>query len=171
MPPHAPPGDPQGAVPPPSVVLAIQFYTGTDVASVLPRRVMGYPNDPPPSFPHCTGSPAAHVPWGKEGDDCAICLGVMAAGEHVSDLPGRDQVCNHTFHLQCAAAWLTTRVQAGKKGCCPVCNAEIIQPILAVRRRPRVSREPPSPCALCIMSLLVIVAIVAITLLYIDDNT
>jgi hypothetical protein len=73
--------------------------------------------------------------------------------EHVSDLPGLNQI----------AEWLTTRVEAGKKGCCPVCNAEIIQPILVVGRRPpAVSREPPSPCALCIISMMVIVCSIVI---------
>ena len=153
---HAPPGDPESAVAPPNVVLDLVIYQGTDVASVasvLPRRVMG----------HIDPSPFAHAKWGKEGDECAICLGVMAAGEHVSDLPGYNQICNHTFHLQCAAEWLTTRVGAGKKGCCPVCNAEIVQPILAVGRRPRaVRREPPFPCVPCIMCMLVIVGIIVI---------
>ena len=154
--PHAPPGDSEGAAAPPSVVLDLQFYQGTDFTSRLPRRVMG----------HIDQSPFAHAKWGKEGDDCAICLGVMAAGEHVSDLPGLDQICNHTFHLKCAAEWLTTRIEAGKKGCCPVCNAEIVQPILVVGRRPRaVSREPPSPCVRCIMSSLCVRCIMSMLVL------
>ena len=153
LPSHATPEELEGAVAPPSVAPDLQFYQGTDVASRLPRRVMG----------HIDPSPFAHAKWGKEGDECAICLGVMAAGEHVSDLPGYNQICNHTFHLQCAAEWLTTRVEEGKKGCCPVCNAEIVQPILAVGRRPRaVSSELPFPWVPCIMSLLVLAGIILI---------
>jgi hypothetical protein len=135
---HGPPGDPGGAAAPPSVVLHVQYYSQTlykvsDVASVLPRRVMGSSPDT----------------WGEEGDECSICLGVMAAGEHVSDLPP----CYHTFHLQCAADWLKTKVEAGQPGCCPVCNAEILKPVLlrVPRAGSRRSHEPPaSPsCVFC----------------------
>ncbi|KAJ1495473.1 hypothetical protein T484DRAFT_1762278 [Baffinella frigidus] len=78
---HGPPGDPEGAAVPPSVVhVQCKEVDGADVASVLPLRIMGSSLD-------------ANLRWGKEGDQCVICLGAMAAGEHVSDLPG----CNHTY--------------------------------------------------------------------------
>ena len=82
---------------------------GVDIASVLPRRIMG------------TGTAA---PWGKEGDECAICLGEMVAGEKVSDLPG----CKHTFHEQCVTKWLHTKAAAGRSCCCPACNSLIACP-------------------------------------------
>ena len=153
LPPRAPPGDPEAAVAPP-VVLDLQYYKGLDVASVLPRRIMG--------------SYSPHVRWGNNGDDCAICLGVMAAGEEVSDLPGFNRICNHTFHLQCAALWLKTKVEAGQKGCCPVCNAEIVQPVRAARWQPSaVIRETSSRCALWMMlSVLYVGVIMMIVLLY-----
>jgi len=158
LPPHAPPGDPEAAVAS-SVVLDLHYYKGSDVASVLPRRIMG-------SYP-------PHMRWGNEGDDCTICLGVMAAGEEVSDLTGLNQSCNHTFHLQCVALWLKTKVEAGQKGSCPVCNAEILYPVLVARRQPRaaseVIHEKPPCCALWIMFLLMIVAAVMIALLFTGD--
>ena len=85
VPSYGPPGEPEGQAASPSVILDIHYHDSTDVASgtetTLPRRIMGDP------------ASLAHVPWGKEGDECVICLGVMAAGEHVTDLPG----CNHTY--------------------------------------------------------------------------
>ena len=85
VPSYGPPGEPEGQAASPSVILDIHYHNSTDVASgtetTLPRRIMGDP------------ASLAHVPWGKEGDECVICLGVMAAGEHVTDLPG----CNHTY--------------------------------------------------------------------------
>ena len=92
---------------------------GFDIAASLPQRIMGT----------CFDSP---VPWGKEGDDCVICLGEMVAGEEVSDLPG----CNHTFHLQCVAKWLITKVEAGRPGCCPACNSLIISPDYSKQLQP-----------------------------------
>ena len=85
VPSYGPPGELEREAATPSVVLDIHYQNSTDVASgtetTLPRRIMGDP------------ASLAHVPWGKEGDECVICLGVMAAGEHVTDLPG----CNHTY--------------------------------------------------------------------------
>jgi hypothetical protein len=88
----------------------------------------------------------------------------MAAGEHVSDLPA----CYHTFHLQCAADWLKTRVEAGQLGCCPVCNAAIFRPALDNKspagrrwlREPRLA--PHDPFAICVFKVLAIVFIVTI---------
>ncbi|KAJ1490418.1 hypothetical protein T484DRAFT_1743552 [Baffinella frigidus] len=71
LPSHGHPGEPEGAADPPSVVLhvppsvVLHEYKGTDVADVasaLLRRIMGTSID-------------AHLRWGKEGDDCVICLG------------------------------------------------------------------------------------------------
>ena len=106
-------GDEQDAAVPSSVSIHVQYkiINITDVTSVLPRRVMGSSPDASP----------AHLPWGKEGDECMICLGEMVAGGEVTDLP----VCNHTFHLQCTTQWLTTNVEAGRPCCCPICNAAI----------------------------------------------
>lgn len=115
------------AVSPSSAALHPQFCQGMGVSAVLPRRVMRHAGEAPPP----------RVAWGQEGDECAICLAVMAAGEYVSDLPGLNQTCNHTFHLTCAIQWLTTRVGEGKKGCCPVCNTEVISPIFLVQSQPR----------------------------------
>ncbi|KAJ1480010.1 hypothetical protein T484DRAFT_1812214 [Baffinella frigidus] len=116
---QCPPGDPEGASAPPSVVIDVPptvvqlAFKCSDLASLLPRRIMGSSLD-------------ARLPWGNVGDECVICLGEMAADEEVSDLPP----CNHTFHLQCAVHWLTTNIEAGRPGCCPVCNAEILHPVL-----------------------------------------
>ena len=156
LPPHALPGDLEVAAAPP-VVPDLQYYKDSDIASVLPRRIMG--------------SYLPHMRWGNEGDDCTICLGVMAAGEEVSDLPGLNHICNHTFHLQCVALWLKTKVEAGQKGCCPVCNAEIVQPVLVVRRQPRaVIHAMPSWCPLWIMFILLNVGVIVIlALLYTGD--
>jgi hypothetical protein len=115
------------AVSPSSAALHPQFCQGMGVSAVLPRRVMGHAGEASPP----------RVAWGQEGDECAICLAMMVAGEYVSDLPGLNQTCNHTFHLTCAIQWLTTRVGEGKKGCCPVCNTEVISPIFLVRSQPR----------------------------------
>jgi hypothetical protein len=94
----------------------------------------------------------------------------MAAGEEVSDLPGFNRICNHTFHLQCAALWLKTKVEARQKGCCPVCNAEIIQPVLIPRTQPHlVIRATPPRCALWIMFILLIAGVIVIALLYTGD--
>jgi hypothetical protein len=112
---------------PSSATLHPQFCQGMGVSAVLPRRVMR----------HTGSAPPPRAAWGQEGDECAICLGVMAAGEYVSDLPGLNQTCNHTFHLPCAIQWLTSRVEEGKKGCCPVCNTEVVSPIFLVRNQPR----------------------------------
>jgi len=116
-------------VSPSSAALHPQFCQDLGVSAVLPRRVMQRAGEAPPP----------RVAWGQEGDECSICLGVMAAGEQVSDLPGLNQTCNHTFHLACAVRWLTTRVEEGKKGSCPVCNTEVISPIFLVRS------QPPTP--------------------------
>ena len=113
---------------PSSTALHPQFCQGMGVSAVLPRRVMQHAGEAPAP---------PRVAWGQEGDECAICLGVMAAGEYVSDLPGLHQTCNHTFHLPCAVQWLTSRVEEGKRGCCPVCNTEVISPIFLVRHQPR----------------------------------
>jgi hypothetical protein len=51
-----------------------------DVLSVMPRRIMGTQSDP-------------HLKWGKDGDDCVICLEEMTSEHEVSDLPP----CNHTY--------------------------------------------------------------------------
>jgi hypothetical protein len=145
--------DPQGAAAPLDVFYNVQYKTA-HVASLLPRRIVGSSPDT----------------WGKEGDECVICLGTMAAGEEVSDLPA----CYHTFHLQCAADWLKTRVEAGKPGCCPVCNAVIFIPVLTcttpaistLLNEPRLN-EPPlescSSCARCFAIIVFIFVIVAVT--------
>ena len=138
--------NPQGAAPP--NVFADVHYKSSDVSSLLPRRIVGSSPDT----------------WGQEGDECVICLGAMAAGEHVSDLPA----CHHTFHLQCAADWLKTRVEAGQLGCCPVCNAEIFRPALNCKtpgstrwlHEPRLER--PSSVALFVFKFFVIICVVII---------
>ncbi|KAJ1475896.1 hypothetical protein T484DRAFT_1750859 [Baffinella frigidus] len=147
-------GDLEGAEAAPSDVPHAQ-YTASDMAallpSLLPQRVLGSSPDT----------------WGKEGDECAICLGVMAAGEHVSDLP----VCYHTFHLECAVEWLKTKVEAGQPGCCPVCNAEILKPVVpwkpaSVAQLPVRRRNPPaSHCKICLMFMLLFMCVVVVTIL------
>ena len=139
----------EGATAPPSVVPDLQYYKGSEIASVLPQRTMGSSLHP---------SPVAHVPWGKEGDECVICLGVMAAGEEVADLPG----CNHTFHLQCAAKWLRTKVGAGRTGCCPVCNAEIFRAALIMQLRSGID-APPSCFLLWLLTITLILSVIMLT--------
>ena len=34
------------------------------------------------------------------------------------------------FHLQCGAAWLQSKLNETKVGCCPVCNAAIVLPVM-----------------------------------------
>ena len=144
---------------------------GFDIASALPRRIMGTCLDSSVTWGKegdhviCLGEMAAgedasdlpessspassstslgsSVPWGKEGDECVICLGEMVAGEEVSDLPG----CNHTFHLQCVAKWLHTKVAAQRSGCCPACNSVIVSPV-ASRSQP-VAGTQAAPHATC----------------------
>ena len=69
---------------------------GVDIASVLPRRMMeagidipqhslGVVPDVAPICRPTSGLRISSAPWGKEGDDCVICLGEMVAGEEVSD--------------------------------------------------------------------------------------
>ena len=148
LPLHGPFLDPQGVAAPPGICYDVQYKT-SDLASLLPWRIMGSSLDT----------------WGKEGDECVICLGMMAAGEEVSDLPA----CYHTFHLQCAADWLKTRVEARKPGCCPVCNAVIFCPVLTCTA-PGVSMrlngprlESPSSFARCVAIIVFIFVIVAVT--------
>jgi hypothetical protein len=58
------------------------------------------------------------------GDECTICLGPIVCGEFVSDLAA----CGHTFHMACIVRWFTVKLQGGAVGCCPLCNAKIVQP-------------------------------------------
>mmetsp|Transcript_34189 Transcript_34189/g.78010 ORF Transcript_34189/g.78010 Transcript_34189/m.78010 type:complete len:165 (-) Transcript_34189:165-659(-) len=108
---------------------------GLDIASALPQRTMA-PHNPTGGVGREAmvprGAVVESMAWGKEGDECSICLGVMVAGEHVTDLPG----CNHTFHLQCAAQWLKTKVESGRPGCCPHCNAPVVTPVFSDHQRP-----------------------------------
>jgi hypothetical protein len=58
------------------------------------------------------------------GDECAVCLGPIVCGEYVSEL----SACGHTFHMACIVRWFTVKLQGGAVGCCPLCNAQIVQP-------------------------------------------
>ncbi|KAJ1477709.1 hypothetical protein T484DRAFT_1820245 [Baffinella frigidus] len=108
--------DPEDA----SAPLSVTLHVGFDVASALPRRVRGPLLD-------------------SSVDECVICLGVMAEGEEVTDLPG----CYHTFHLHCVAQWLKTKVQTGRPGCCPACNASVVEPVFS-KEWPAGMQAPPS---------------------------
>jgi len=136
---------------------------GVDIASVLPRRIMGAGIDSSVTWGNecviCMGEMAAgedaseasspagsstslgfSIPWGKEGDECVICLGEMVSGEEVSDLPA----CNHTFHVECVTKWLYTKAEAGRSCCCPACNALIAFPAFSDHPQPAAEAAPHS---------------------------
>ena len=99
--------------------LHIQYdeVNGTDVASSLPRRIMG-------SCDPKLVDVVRHA-RGKENDDCVICMEAMVAGDQVTDfLP-----CDHTHHTHCAVEWLTVNLLEGRSGRCPQCKALIMRPI------------------------------------------
>jgi hypothetical protein len=67
------------------------------------------------------------VQHAQTSDDCIICLESITAGDYVATMP----VCGHTFHLQCSAVWLATKLKAGQSATCPICNEEIFKPLRA----------------------------------------
>jgi len=101
---------------------------GFDVASILPRHLMQ---------PRATPS----VPWGNEGEDCAICITEMAVGDEVSEMP----VCHHTFHLECLTKWLETKVAESQTGRCPLCNTQIIAPVFTIQTQPVIDTQQITP--------------------------
>ncbi|KAG6518655.1 RING-H2 finger protein ATL32-like [Zingiber officinale] len=50
--------------------------------------------------------------------DCAVCLGQVAEGEMVRQLP----TCRHAFHIECIDKWLRSH------SLCPLCRADTKPP-------------------------------------------
>jgi hypothetical protein len=55
-----------------------------------------------------------------ETDVCAICLGVY---QDTHELVAFD--CRHCFHVECVHQWLSIRLAAGVRPCCPLCRTSI----------------------------------------------
>jgi len=71
-------------------------------------------------------------PWFESQQECAICLSEFAKGDKVRVLP-----CHHIFHLSEVDEWLIQR-----KKLCPVCKADVTQPLPLLS--PRQSTSSPT---------------------------
>ncbi|KAF8775424.1 hypothetical protein HU200_004847 [Digitaria exilis] len=54
---------------------------------------------------------------------CAICLGELAEGDKVKEMPR----CRHGFHPECVDAWLRARAS------CPLCRASLLAAAVATK--------------------------------------
>jgi hypothetical protein len=57
------------------------------------------------------------------GEACSICLSEMACDDDICALPS----CDHCFHAQCAARWLSSA-----KATCPLCGTEVLEHFMRV---------------------------------------
>eukprot|EP00286_Rhodomonas_abbreviata_P017720 CAMPEP_0181319832 /NCGR_PEP_ID=MMETSP1101-20121128/17788_1 /TAXON_ID=46948 /ORGANISM="Rhodomonas abbreviata, Strain Caron Lab Isolate" /LENGTH=237 /DNA_ID=CAMNT_0023427471 /DNA_START=134 /DNA_END=847 /DNA_ORIENTATION=- len=99
-----------------------KLYLSLDVGSILEKhRIM---NEQALNFiDRSTHSVTAIM--GGSHEECTICLEPMAEGHLVSSLP-----CKHTFHYECISQWLKEKLMTGRTGCCPMCNLQIIIPVM-----------------------------------------
>ncbi|KAK7054129.1 mismatch repair-related protein [Favolaschia claudopus] len=77
------------------------------------------PSPPEPSSSHPPPTAPAPLAWFDNQVECAICLCEFEKGDKVRVLP-----CHHIFHLAEVDEWLITR-----KKLCPVCKADVTQPM------------------------------------------
>ncbi|KAJ7749236.1 hypothetical protein B0H14DRAFT_2405965 [Mycena olivaceomarginata] len=87
------------------------------------------PAPAPPPEPSSSQSAPAPLAWFDTQLECAICLCEFEKGDKVRVLP-----CHHIFHLAEVDEWLITR-----KKLCPVCKADVTQPLDA---QAQVAAEP-----------------------------
>mmetsp|Transcript_1069 Transcript_1069/g.2500 ORF Transcript_1069/g.2500 Transcript_1069/m.2500 type:complete len:237 (+) Transcript_1069:114-824(+) len=111
------------ASPPPTDAQMGKIYMSLDVGAILEKHRIQ--NEEALTYiDRSTHSVPAQTT--RELEECMICLEDMAPGHLVSSLP-----CNHTFHYECIANWLQTKLMSGNTGCCPSCNLRIIVPVIA----------------------------------------
>jgi hypothetical protein len=83
-----------------------------------------------PSYtrPHGQGSGSggasatAGEPAAAAGEECAVCLEALEAGDVCCVLPA----CRHEFHRECMRRWFLTG-----KTTCPLCRTKVQQPAVA----------------------------------------
>jgi len=106
--------------------------SGSEASSRLPQDIdleRGIEAEPTNPSDPSTSRPEQEQPWHQLQVECAICLSEFVKGDTVRVLP-----CHHIFHLDEIDGWLIHR-----KKLCPVCKADVTQPLL--------KSHPPQPCS------------------------
>ena len=94
-----------------------------DINSWLPRQVWN--EDPCTSHSHLAGSPQC------TNTQCPICLEEFQNNDIVTRIK-----CLHYMHMQCALAWIQSRVRQGLTVTCPLCNCVAIALVYTVTITP-----------------------------------
>ncbi|KAM0883023.1 hypothetical protein ACQ4PT_031905 [Festuca glaucescens] len=109
-----------------TVIFAIFFIVSALVFWCLHRqrqKELAKLIDYVPSYTRPQGqSSGSGEPAAAAGEECAVCLGALEAGDVCCVLPA----CRHEFHRECMRRWFMTG-----KTTCPLCRTKVQQPAVA----------------------------------------
>jgi len=103
-----------------------KVIAGTDIKSWLPRQTwMNAATRAQCAGVDCSqpSTPSA-ADATMRGVECPICLDELVEGDLVSRFK-----CSHSMHFECAITWLSSRIQQGQVGTCPMCNSVVVAPV------------------------------------------